>query len=386
MTAEELPPTDAVQVETFDLTAVPDVRLEELDAGRPAGLRFLKALEITGAACPDTGWTPCHLGLTARGQLLAVLPLYLKAHSSGEFFFDWGWAHAMHGAGIPWYPKLVSTIPFTPVDGPRLIAASEVSEDQRRLLLAAANLKLQDLAATQLQLLFHAEEERELWATGEGLARTQLRYVWRDDSYGDFDGYLRALRSRRRKSIRKERAAFADTDLDFHWQPLAALDAADQAQVHRCYAVTYAQRGQAPYLREATLRELGRVLGDALPVLTVRRDGQVIAASLCLRDERTLYGRHWGCLEELPGLHFEACYYRGIEYCLTEGLTVFDPGVQGEHKLLRGFLPELSHATYRFADPSWTRLFDEVLADERRVVEAQLAAAREHDPFVERDA
>jgi len=366
----------------IDLSTLPAAATAALDEiAAPTGPGFLRILETTGAADAASGWEAAHVGALRDGALRSFLPLYLKDHSAGEFFFDWSWAQAIENASYPWYPKAIAAIPFTPLRGRRLLTVSDDASEARALrdaALAAVTAR----GLPQLQVLFVDEAELPLWTEVGALHRTQVRYVWRDRGFGAFDGYLAALRSRRRKSIRNERKQVERLGLDYIWMDGDEPVQSEWARIYACYARTYAVRGQLPYLSPATLRAMGAALREAMPILTVRHEQQIIGVGLFLRAGDTLYGRHWGALEDLPGLHFEACYYRGIERCLAQGIATFDPGVQGEHKLLRGFLPELSHAAYWFRDAGWRDAFTEVLDEERRQVARHFELAAEHDPFV----
>jgi uncharacterized protein len=374
------PDTSEGEVVSIDLTTTTRSTAWR-DALGPINPDLIAALERTGSASVATGWTPAHLGIHRDDRLVAFMPLYLKDHSAGEFFFDWSWAHAMIDAGHGWYPKMVSALPFMPLAGPRLMCLPTATAGDRLALARSALDSVEKTGANQLQVLFHDPAETDIWRSLGALPRTQIRYVWRDRGFGDFDGYLGALKSRRRKSIRRERSKISGAGLEFRWCTGGDLSEPEWERVHACYARTYALRGQAPYFRRRTLTELAATLGQSMPILTVRREGLIIATGLCIRSKDTLYGRHWGALEDLPGLHFEACYYRGIEFCLRHGLTTFDPGVQGDHKLLRGFLPEQTYAAYWFQHANWRDAFEPVLDAERAQVRRHLELARAHDPY-----
>ncbi len=298
---------------------------------------FLDALEASGCVGADTGWTPAHL-LTAQGRV----PCYEKAHSWGEFVFDFELARAYQARGLPYYPKLVGCVPFTPVPGARLLGAS----DAQRLALAEALRARAGEGYSGAHLLFISAAESRLLEPAGWLLRDQLRYVWHAGAGRCFDDYLGALNSKRRKNVRAERRKLAAFEI--RWQAADTLDADEWQRVFRLYASTYLIRGQRPYLNLDCLQRWARAHGPRMQFCLARQRDRIVAMAFFFEDGDTLYGRHWGADEHYDALHFELCYYQGMERCYAQGLHRFDAGVQGEHKLARGFAAELAQSAHWF--------------------------------------
>lgn len=307
---------------------------------------FLHALEQTGAASPEQGWQACHLRLDhADGSLRAALPCYRKTHSHGDFVYDWGWARAVHNAGLQWYPKLVAAVPYSPVTGPRLLRQAD-DDTAAAALAQALILSCREQGLLTAQLLFPPASDQELLREqGFLVRRDYIQFHWHNRAYQCFDDFLAGLRHKKRKGIRQERQQLLNSGVSCRWVDAAKASAEEHRLAHRCYSKTFLEYGNQPVLSERFFSELGQRLPGQLwyciaqrhdPSLGVTRD---IAAAIYLSSEHCLYGRYWGALESLPGLHFEVCYYQGIEFCIQRGLQRFEPGVHGEHKISRGFLP-----------------------------------------------
>ncbi|APE30161.1 GNAT family N-acetyltransferase [Halomonas aestuarii] len=341
---------------------------------------FLHALEASGAASPATGWVPRHLTLWEGEALVGILPHYHKHHSYGEYVFDWGWADAWERAGGDYYPKGLSAIPFTPAPGPRLALAPHLDPLVARRLLASA-WEERDLSSWHL--LFARADEVAAWREARPalLARRGVQFQWRDRGYGDFEGFLAALTAKRRKAIRRERRLVADQGLTLHRLEGEAIDEAAMAHFFRCYEITYLERGRHGYLDLDFFERLRRTLPESLLLIQARLDGRPVAAALCLQGARTLYGRYWGSEVTADCLHFEACYYQGIEHCLARGLTRFDPGTQGEHKLSRGFAPQRLTSLHHIADARLRDAVARFCAEEATHVEAYCRAAEAALPY-----
>lgn len=341
---------------------------------------FLHALEASGSVGPATGWVPRHQTLWQGESLVGVMPLYHKHHSFGEYVFDWAWADAWERAGGRYYPKALTAIPYTAAPGPRLALAPGVDPRAAREVLADA-WEMGNLSSWHL--LFAEEDEVAGWqaARPELLARHGVQFQWRDRGYGDFTGFLAAMTSKRRKAIRRERRIVADQGLTLHRLEGEAIDAAALEHFYRCYEITYLERGRHGYLNLEFFRRLRASLPEALLLVQARLDGKPVAAALCLQGTRTLYGRYWGSEVVADCLHFEACYYQGIEHCLERGLTAFDPGTQGEHKLTRGFEPRLLTSLHHIADPRLGDAVARFCAEERVQVLAYCRAAEQALPF-----
>ncbi|RMJ04140.1 hypothetical protein DOQ08_01460 [Marinobacter litoralis] len=315
---------------------------------------FFQALEASGCTRPETGWTPSHLVFRRNGQICGVAPAYLKNNSMGEYVFDWGWAEAYQRHGLPYYPKLLIAVPFTPSQGPRLLL-----DDEARARLTPetlddllTNLTAQ-LGANSWHLLFPNAADQALLGHDEELHRIGCQFHWHNRNYQHFDDFLAELTSRKRKSIRKERRQVAEQGIGF--RHIHGRDISDQvlSAFYVFYQATYLKRGQRPYLNKAFFAQLRENLPEHLHVIMAIRDGEMIAGALFLAGESTLYGRYWGCLDEYNHLHFETCYYQGIELALTLGLQHFDAGAQGEHKLVRGFEPVITHSWHGILHPGF---------------------------------
>ncbi|HSW13091.1 MAG TPA: GNAT family N-acetyltransferase [Solimonas sp.] len=342
---------------------------------------FLEALETHRCVGPGTGWQPCHLLLEdTDGRLIGAAPLYLKTHSYGEFVFDFGWAEASQRMGRPYYPKLLCAIPFTPVNGPRLGAASP--EAHRALAGALAALG-RDSEASSLHALFLQDDDRAALGAEGLVERHDVQFQWSNRGYADFEAFLAALRSDKRRKIRQERQHLARAGLRFEWRAGDQLDEPEWQAVYRLYANTYEERGQAPYLTPGFLLDYGRRTGTPLRLALVWEESRLVAVALCLRGGDRLYGRHWGAADRYHALHFETCYYQGIEYCIREGLRHFDAGTQGEHKLARGFVPVTTRSGHVLADERLHAAVSAHLQRERAFVESRHAELWRHVPYKE---
>lgn len=344
---------------------------------------FLHALEASGAVTQQRGWTPSHLLVWQGGRLIAALPHYYKTHSYGEYVFDWAWADAWERAGGNYYPKGLSAIPFTPAPGPRVLMAPGC---ERHDVLRALAERCCDASLSSWHLLFAEDAEVDAWLAVRPrlIERHAVQFQWRDRGFGDFDGFLAAMTSKRRKEVRRERRRVAEQGLSLHRLSGARIDRAALEHFYRCYRMTYLERGQRPYLSYEFFARLHESLPQALVLIQARLGGQPVAAALCLQGDKTLYGRYWGSEVAADCLHFETCYYQGIEHCLEQGLTRFDPGTQGEHKLTRGFAPRLLRSLHYIADPDFHRAVAHFCREESDYVMAYHREAMSRLPF--RDA
>lgn len=352
------------------------------DAGYPFTQHaYLAALEDSGSATPERGWTPCHLiGEDDTGQLVAAAPLYLKAHSWGEFVFDFSWADAAQRAGLPYYPKLLTAVPFTPAAGPRLGAGD--AESRRALLRALCGLPLQ-AGFSSWHGLFMAEDELDTRGAHAPLLRQDVQFQWRNapEPYADFTQFLAALSREKRKKIQQERKKVAGLGWHFETLPGDAFSEAEWVALYALYANTYEERGQPPYLTLAFFHAYAMQPGTPVRVTVARHEGRFMAMALLVQGKNTLYGRHWGSLGFHDGLHFETCYYQGIDYCIRQGLSRYDAGAQGEHKLARGFDPVMTHSLHQFAEPRFAAAVSAALARERRLVGQRLAELQTHSAY-----
>ena len=354
------------------------------DGGNPfLGHAFLHGLEACGCLRPRWGWTPLHATLHERGRLLAAAPAYVKHNSHGEYVFDHAWAHAWARHGLDYYPKWLVAVPYTPVPGPRLLA---VDAPARRQLAEAMVAEASRRGFSSLHVNFLAESE-----TGDcppdWLARRDIQFHWHNPGpngtvpWRHFDDFLAALNHRKRKNIRAERARVAASGVEFVWRHGADIDAEELAEMHALYCAGFTEKGNSPALTLAFFEHLAVALPQALAVCLARLGGQIVAGALFLRGRDRLYGRYWGSRVSLPGLHFETCYYQGIEYCLREGLRHFEPGAQGEHKLARGFLPVTTHSRHWLADSRFRSAIAGWCVHEMEATEQYRQAVLRHAPF-----
>ncbi len=338
---------------------------------------FLTALEQHGATTARTGWQPHHLLLEDDTGLQAAAPLYLKAHSYGEFVFDFSWAEACLRLGHAYYPKLLNAVPFNPVTGPRLLARTPAV---RTALAQAVRSQAESLGLSSAHALFLDDDDRAAYARAGFLPRMDCHYQWFNAGYRDFADYLDALPGRRRKEIRRERRKVAEAGVRFEVITGADVPAPLWPAIYRCYANTYLQRGQPPYLSLECLTAIGRSLGREVRMFLAWHGDALIAAAYMLQAGGTLYGRHWGCLEAIPGLHFETCYYQGIDYCIAHRLARFDAGAQGEHKLQRGFAPVATWSAHWLADARLRTAVADFLRRETAAVQDYIRQVAEKYP------
>ncbi|MBE2211094.1 MAG: N-acetyltransferase [Xanthomonadaceae bacterium] len=339
---------------------------------------FLSALERTGCLRPDWGWQPHHLTLWEDGELLAAAPMYLKSNSHGEFVFDHAWAHAYEQHGLEYFPKWLCAVPYSPVTGPRLLAPTP--ELRHELTRAMAQVcELQGLSSVHVNFHEHAEDAD---FGPEWMLREDIQYHWANEAgWCDFDDFLGAMDHKHRKNIRQERRRVFDAGVTFRQLHGDEASEADIEAIHGFYLQTFAEYGNSPALTLDFIREIGRIMPRNLLIILAEKDDETIAGALCLRSSTTLYGRYWGSHLQLPGLHFETCYYQGIEYCLREGLTHFEPGAQGEHKLARGFLPTPVRSRHWVANARFRHALDAWCTDEVASVRRYARQAMLHSPF-----
>lgn len=343
---------------------------------------FFAALEETGCASARTGWQPVHLAIERGGTIAGILPLYLKNHSRGEYVFDWGWADAFERAGGDYYPKLQASVPFTPATGRRLLIAKDApQEETANALLAAGAAAVNELDASSLHVTFMTEAEWRAAGALGFLQRTDKQFHWRNPGYATFDEFLGELSSSKRKNLRKERAAVAAENIEFDW-----LNGRDITEAHwdaffRFYIETGSRKWGTPYLTRDFFSRIGERMGEQILLVMARRERRYIAGALNLFGEGVLYGRNWGACEYVPFLHFETCYYQAIEFAIARGLAKVEAGAQGEHKLLRGYLPEATYSAHFIAHPGLRRAVAAFLSGEREAVAQEIEGLAELAPF-----
>ena len=347
---------------------------------------FLHGLEQHECLEPF-GWYPAHFLVREQGLLLAALPCYIKTNSYGELVFDHAWVHAYERNGLDYYPKLVSAIPYTPATGDRFLINREHCPGESR------RLELQELLCRAVQG-FCSEQKLSSWhilfaerAVLEGLSkrdilcRSDVQFHWSNDGYTDFDAFLARLSSRKRKNIRKERASVAAQGLDIRMLPGGELEAQDWRRIHDLYAGIYRRKYGTATLTADFFRHLGEHMPEQVLACVARDKDQIVAASLFFRSETHLYGRVWGSDQYYHNLHFECCYYQGIDYCIAHGLDCFDPGAQGEHKLARGFLPTRTWSGHWIAHPQFRDAIAHFLEQESGHVSGYREALMDHSPY-----
>lgn len=322
---------------------------------------FLHALEATGCVGAEIGWEPVHLALFRNGRLEAAMPLYVKHHSWGEFVFDWAWADAYRRHGLAYYPKLVCCVPFSPVPGPRLLARNDT--DRAALIQSALKLT-HDLGFSSFHILFPTEPDHAALEATPLLHRSGFQFHWTNAGYARFDDFLAAMTHDKRKKIRQERKKLASLGVTFRWVEGCDSSDADWDHFYRCYADTYARHRSEPHLNRAFFASLRETMPDNLVLIVADKNGKPVACSFCMKDSQRLYGRHWGTLEYVPGLHFETCYQQGIEYAIANGLDVFEGGAQGEHKLARGLVPTATHSWHWLENAEFREAVDRFLERE----------------------
>jgi hypothetical protein len=330
---------------------------------------FLHALEATGCVSPRTGWEPHHLTLWRGEELRAAAPLYRKHHSYGEYVFDWAWADAHQRHGIDYYPKWLVAVPFTPVPGPRLLAAG--SDDRLRLAQALVDLAAGS-ALSSLHVLFPGEAEAELLERLGALTRHSVQFHWFNRNYASFDDYLSQLAQPKRKKVRAERRRVAQAGVTVRRRIGADITASDWTHFYRCYRNTYAEHRSSPYLNLPFFEQLARAMPDNLLLVVASLDGRDVAAALSLFDCERVYGRYWGALEDVPLLHFEVSYYQLIEFAIEHGLRVIEGGAQGEHKHARGFEPVKTWSSHLLQHPDFADAVQRYLQRETGGIEAYI--------------
>ncbi|WP_239690885.1 GNAT family N-acetyltransferase [Chromobacterium sphagni] len=338
---------------------------------------WLAALEETGCVGGGTGWQPLPLALEREGRAVAVAPAYLKQHNRGEYVFDWSWAEAYARAGIDYYPKLVVASPFSPVSGSRLLGAAE----DKAALIAGLQQLADDNGLSSVHVLFPMVDEARQLADAGWLLREGVQFHWNNHNYADFDAFLATLSRDKRKKIRQERRRVADAEVAVKALAGEEISDADWQLFYRCYRQTYLEHRSAPYLNLEFFRLIGRRLAGHCVMFVASRGGQPIAASLCIVQNGVLYGRYWGALEEVACLHFELCYYQGLEYAIRRGLRCFEGGAQGEHKLARGFEPVVTYSAHYIADARFRAAIAAWLERERQGVEDYVDELFSHSAY-----
>ena len=344
---------------------------------------FLLALEASGCAVPRTGWTPCHLVLhDSQGHLIGAAPLYRKGHSRGEFVFDFSWANAYAQHGLQYYPKLLTAIPFTPVRGPRLLTRTGAdAQSTARALIEAATAYARSEQLSSWHVLFPSDQNLAPLQRAGLIERRDCQFHWFNHGYDSFDAFLATFTAEKRKKAKRERRRVAEAGIEFDTRLGGEMDAASWRVVYEFYADTFYRHGHEPYLNLEFFKRIAASMPDKLMLKIARHGASPIAVAIFFVGEDALFGRYWGAGGNYHSLHFETCYYQGIEYCIEHGLQRFEPGTQGEHKVPRGFVPTLTSSAHDIVDPRFAAAIRDFAQREARGVEHYAAAVNEHVPY-----
>ncbi len=370
---ESLTDVSAVEWNGLNLCGNPFIRHE-----------FLCTLETERCADRHKGWRAQHILLRSDDtlELIGAIPLYLKNHSWGEFVFDWSWASAFARHGIDYYPKLSSAVPFTPASGPRLLTASKGDPGQIRMALANALRSLaQELGVSSAHVLFAETEDMQVLRSLGFLARNDCQFHWRNREYSSFDDFIATFRADKRKKALRERRRVSEAGIRFEIRSGGEMDDDLWDRAFALSESTFAQHGHEHYLSASFFKAIARAMPNAVIAVCAMHGGQLVGVAICFRGDETLYGRYWGQAANFHSLHFETCYFQGIEYCIKHGLKTFEPGTQGEHKIARGFEPTLTQSAHWIADTRFAEALEAHLANERTTVERYQEAMRGHMPF-----
>lgn len=356
----------------------------QLTAGQYPFLRheFLLAAEASGCVSASAGWSPRHLALfDDRGRLRGAMPLYEKTHSWGEFVFDWAWAQAYDRAGLDYYPKLVAASPFTPAPSARLLLADDQDSETAAELAAAAVEYARQEGHSSLHVQFPLPSELSVLADAGLKLRKDCQFHWHNQDYRNFDDFLGTFSSAKRKKAKRDRRHVVEQGIQFRWLSGRELSDALWDEIYRLISVTFLRRGSMPYLNYDFFRDVSRQLPENILAVIAEHNDRTIAAAVFYRNAKTLYGRYWGADGDYNALHFEACYYQGIDYCIRHNLKIFEPGTQGEHKISRGFTPVTTWSAHWLARPEFFAAIGDYLESERQHIDSYMDAVRAHTPY-----
>ena len=342
---------------------------------------FLHAAEQSGSASPETGWIPRHLTLKHDGELRAAMPLYEKSHSWGEFVFDWAWAQAYERAGLSYYPKLVSAVPFTPAQSSRLLLRDPDDQESATALLQAAIDLATDTECSSLHVLFPTANDRRMMQDSNLKFRKDCQFHWHNQDYADFDEFLLTFSAPKRKKVRQDRRRVCDAGITFRRMHGRDLDEAAWSLVYRLISITFMRRGSMPYFDLGFFTSISASLPDNILVVFAEQNGTPIAAAVFYESPHVLYGRYWGSDGYYDALHFETCYYQGIEYCIDTGKRVFEPGTQGEHKIARGFTPVETFSAHWLRHPEFFAAIGNYVDEESRHIDRYMQSVDDHSPY-----
>ncbi|AOE49610.1 GNAT family N-acetyltransferase [Kangiella sediminilitoris] len=345
---------------------------------------FLKALEDSGSVSAENGWQSCHLAFYKAGELIAIIPNYIKGHSYGEYVFDWTWAEAYERNGQKYYPKALSAVPMTPVTGPRVI--THLKPEQQVPLIEAAIQWTQQNHLSSWHINFTCDSDDSVFTDERLLQRSDIQFHWHNNRYESFEEFLTCLKAKKRKNILRERRAFGTgsdnySDWDFVWLDGHTASSDDWQLFYRMYRNTFDKKGGWAQLSQGFFECCANALPDQTLLLLARLKGEPVAGAFFMKSDTALYGRYWGCFEEVEFLHFETCYYRGIEYAIEHGLSVFEPGAQGEHKLARGFTPAWTRSFHYIEQPQFRAAIAKAISQEAEWLELRYEQYLQHSPY-----
>lgn len=378
----------ALRVEIFDTIAQiePDAWNALVQDDHPfIKHEFLKAMETHGCVGRDFGWIPHHLAVFEQDELVAALPLYEKHNSYGEFVFDHAWAEAYQRSDLRYFPKLVSAIPYTPATGQRFLVKENREKELRPILLSAALEFAKTAGMSSYHCLFPTAEEHH-WLSEQLLTRHDCQFHWHNRGYQDFDDFLSRLTSKKRKNIRHERRKVESTETDIRVLDGHSARPEDWADFARFYENTFEEKWGIATFNLGFFEEIGQTMPDNIVLVLADLDGECIAGALMYRSDYALYGRHWGATRNVDQLHFEVCYYQGIEFCIAHGLKLFEPGAQGEHKISRGFVPQITRSSHWLAEPYFADAIKNFTQHEQKAVASYMAQLEESIPYKQETA
>ena len=361
------------------LREIPQTDWDELAGGDPfISHGYLSALEESKCVGERTGWYPCHLIKKKSGKLVAAMPTYLKHHSYGEYVFDWSWADAYQRHGLKYYPKLISAVPFSPVSGNRLLARDASMRND--LINGALAFSIKN-SLSSFHCLFHSELDRHTLKSANLMSRQTIQFHWKNHDYDSFSQFLSRMASRKRKKIRQERNKLVKEKFSFNHITGADITASDWEFFYHCYLLTYRNHNSTPYLSLDFFLKIAEKIPNNMVLIIAKKNGHRVASALNVLGQDKLYGRYWGTTSYFPGLHFEVCYYQALEYCIEHGITSFEGGAQGEHKLSRGLEPVKTFSSHWIADERFRRAISNHLNHEDIGIESYVDELEKHTPF-----
>ena len=368
------------------ISEIPALKWNALSQGHHPFIQheFLHALEEHGCVGESMGWLPRHITIYDKERLVAAMPLYIKTNSYGEFVFDHAWAEAYERSGLRYFPKLVSAIPYSPVTGPRLLCEAQRREEILPVLLQTVFQLADAIEASSFHCLFPQKDQQNWLESQDLLVRHDCQFHWYNYNYSSFDDFLQKLAAKKRKNIRQERRRVRDARITLRQLDGHTASEQDWKDFANFYNRTFEEKWGYPTLNYEFFRSVAKMLPEQTVLVLADKEGICIAGALMYRSDDTLYGRHWGCTEEVNSLHFEVCYYQGIEYCIRQGIKCFQPGAQGEHKLSRGFEPTLTRSTHWLRQPDFKQPIKHYVRHEREAIASYIHEARKHLPFKKR--